>query len=262
MYRAATCIATRSTSSADLTSQPQGRPLLLRPCLAPLSLRREGSPILSVLDVDVQPSVAVEEALLGSLNEVTESVMLADVLKPAKHAAQELLALLDPSVRTEAFNMSMEDLAARLRDLTGSQLVALTSGGDGCTMATESTVFTVASCPLDKVCTRVHLRAPYHGMTTLQRAVHSHAHSGPRMSCTMGCSVCAPPPALPGSWGQASSDCRWSLSLSWFVSCLHCLCRCVWARRSPMQLVRAMLSWVASSQVRPTHLCLPTCSNI
>jgi ribokinase len=110
-----------------------------------------GSPILSVLDVDVQPSVAVEQALLGSLNEVTECVMLADVLKPAKHAAQELLAHLDPSVRTDAFTMSSQDLTARLRDLTGSQLVALTNGAEGCVLATENHLLTVAPFQLDRV---------------------------------------------------------------------------------------------------------------
>jgi sugar/nucleoside kinase (ribokinase family) len=116
-----------------------------------LRAAKAGTPILSVLDVDVQPSVAVEQALLGSLNEVTECVMLADVLKPAKHAAQELLAHLDPSVRTAAFDMSSQDLTARLRDLTGSQLVALTNGAEGCVLATEDTLLVVPPFQLDRV---------------------------------------------------------------------------------------------------------------
>jgi len=116
-----------------------------------LRAAKEGTPILTVLDVDVQPSVAVEEALLGTLAELTECVMMADVLKPAKHAAQELLAHLDPSLRTDAYDMTSEDLTARLRDLTNSKLVALTSGSEGCVMATESELLTVPPFQIDAV---------------------------------------------------------------------------------------------------------------
>jgi hypothetical protein len=70
--------------------------------------------VFSVLDVDVSPSVAVEEAGLGSYgvlpifipmpyhvtrpillttDELLEAVRLADVVKPAKHAADQLLAM-------------------------------------------------------------------------------------------------------------------------------------------------------------------------
>ena len=116
-----------------------------------LRAAKEGTPILTVLDVDVQPSVAVEEALLGTLDELTECVMMADVLKPAKHAAQELLAHLDPSLREDAYNMTSEDLALRLREVTGSKLVALTSGSEGCVMATETELLTVPPFHLDAV---------------------------------------------------------------------------------------------------------------
>ena len=55
--------------------------------------------IPSVLDVDVQPSVAVEQAQLGSMEELIKVVRSVDVLKPAKHAALELLTLLDSNLR-------------------------------------------------------------------------------------------------------------------------------------------------------------------
>ena len=55
--------------------------------------------IPSVLDVDVQPSVAVEQAKLGSMEELIKVVRSADVLKPAKHAALELLTVLDSNLR-------------------------------------------------------------------------------------------------------------------------------------------------------------------
>lgn len=109
------------------------------------------SGVLSVLDVDVQPSVAIAEAELGSLAELQECVLNADVLKPAKHAAVELIACLDPSVRTSVEGMNNLELAARLRDLTGAKLVALTSGKEGCSLATDDNEISVPSCAIASV---------------------------------------------------------------------------------------------------------------
>ena len=53
---------------------------------------------LSVLDVDVAPNVAVNEARLGSVDELRACIAAATVLKPAKHAAQDLVAMLDPQL--------------------------------------------------------------------------------------------------------------------------------------------------------------------
>lgn len=69
--------------------------------------------------------------------------MQADVLKPAKHAAEELLAVLDSSLAGKVADMDAIELASRLRELSGSKLVALTSGSQGCTFATETLQITV-----------------------------------------------------------------------------------------------------------------------
>ena len=59
-----------------------------------LSLSDRRAKVLSILDLDVPPSVAVNEACLGSLQEVIECVKNADVLKPANEAAQELVQVM------------------------------------------------------------------------------------------------------------------------------------------------------------------------
>ena len=50
--------------------------------------------VLSVLDLDVPPSVAVGEAGLGTMEEVVDCVKNADILKPAHEAAEELLQVM------------------------------------------------------------------------------------------------------------------------------------------------------------------------
>ena len=49
---------------------------------------------LTVLDVDVSPSVCVLEARLGSEADFVRCVKLARVVKPTRHAAFEMLELL------------------------------------------------------------------------------------------------------------------------------------------------------------------------
>lgn len=50
--------------------------------------------VLSILDLDVPPTVAVEEARLGNMQELIDCVKSADVLKPAHDAATELLQVM------------------------------------------------------------------------------------------------------------------------------------------------------------------------
>ena len=50
--------------------------------------------VLSVLDLDIPPSAAVNEACLGSMEEVVNCVKNADILKPAYEAAEELLQVM------------------------------------------------------------------------------------------------------------------------------------------------------------------------
>eukprot|EP00041_Stephanoeca_diplocostata_P017437 m.351297 g.351297 ORF g.351297 m.351297 type:complete len:596 (-) comp20697_c0_seq1:137-1924(-) len=103
-----------------------------------LGAARDAGGVVSVLDVDISPSVAVDEARLGSMDDVISCVKQATVLKPAMHAAVELMQVLDPTLTSTLPSMSAADLAARLRDATECELVALTDGGSGCALATES----------------------------------------------------------------------------------------------------------------------------
>eukprot|EP00052_Salpingoeca_macrocollata_P009745 m.76601 g.76601 ORF g.76601 m.76601 type:complete len:127 (+) comp17237_c0_seq2:251-631(+) len=68
------------------------------------------------------------------MEELLQCVLEADVLKPAKHAAQDVVAALGAS---RAYKHA-GDLAQQLRELSGARLVALTGGSEGCTLATEN----------------------------------------------------------------------------------------------------------------------------
>jgi sugar/nucleoside kinase (ribokinase family) len=105
--------------------------------------------VLSILDVDVSPSVAVNEARLGSHEELLKCVFAANILKPAKHAAEELLLKLDPATKVD-LNSAVE-LAVALRAQCDSQLVALTNGASNCTLAINGHVITLPSCPITTV---------------------------------------------------------------------------------------------------------------
>lgn len=93
--------------------------------------------LLTMLDVDVPPSVAVSEAGLGSLEQVTRVVRASDVVKPTLVAALELLQLLDPKGPKATGEEPLPEIAQRLQRLLGCQLVALTDGGRGAGMATK-----------------------------------------------------------------------------------------------------------------------------
>lgn len=81
----------------------------------------------TVLDVDVPPDLAVETAGLGSAEEFEEAVSLADVVKPAKAAAEQMTAAGSTEVRAEA-------LFAKYRP----RLVAITDGAHGCVLTDGS----------------------------------------------------------------------------------------------------------------------------
>jgi ribokinase len=82
---------------------------------------------LSMLDVDVPPSVAVGEAGLGSMDEVHGVLERADVLKPTLSAAVELLAA-EHGV-TDATPLA--EVAAAMAARYGSKLVVVTDGSRG-----------------------------------------------------------------------------------------------------------------------------------
>lgn len=79
--------------------------------------------IPTVLDVDVPPDFAIRMARLGTAEEFDEAVSLADVVKPAKAAAEQM-------VKGE----TSEDKANALYSRYGSKLVAITDGERGCVL--------------------------------------------------------------------------------------------------------------------------------
>jgi sugar/nucleoside kinase (ribokinase family) len=98
--------------------------------------------ILSILDLDIPPSVAEVEAGLGTVEEVVECVKMADILKPAKAAAEELVTLMSGSAPTES--LSPGDVAQHLVKGCGSKLVAMTNGAEESILANSSHVVCVA----------------------------------------------------------------------------------------------------------------------
>ncbi|XP_062508700.1 uncharacterized protein LOC134184942 isoform X2 [Corticium candelabrum] len=108
--------------------------------------------ITSVLDLDVSPSVAVNQAKLGSMEDLLSCVHTADILKPARHAAEELYVHLQSSSSIEQVrSMSSTELVDRIRQLCKSQMVAMTAGSEGCAISTQQHLVQVPVVPLDTV---------------------------------------------------------------------------------------------------------------
>jgi sugar/nucleoside kinase (ribokinase family) len=89
---------------------------------------------LTMLDVDVSPSVAIGEAALGLMDEIKAAVSSAVVLKPSLEAATELLAafgaplhggLSQPSHVPTVAGEDMAVVAERLRVTFGNQVVSV-----------------------------------------------------------------------------------------------------------------------------------------
>jgi sugar/nucleoside kinase (ribokinase family) len=85
---------------------------------------------LSMLDVDVPPSVAIGEAGLGSMEEFLAVMGACDVLKPTLSAAVEVLG-------RESELMAAQEVAAALGAKFGSKLVCVTDGAAGSGMWIE-----------------------------------------------------------------------------------------------------------------------------
>jgi len=107
-----------------------------------------GAKTLSMLDVDVPPSVAAGDARLGSLEEVLACVRGCDVLKPTLDAAPELLALaatdgkscdpVEAEIDIEGIlTQDLENVAATLLRTFAPRMVAVTDGKRGCGLAVE-----------------------------------------------------------------------------------------------------------------------------
>eukprot|EP01006_Ploeotia_vitrea_P011990 TRINITY_DN31882_c0_g1_i1.p1 TRINITY_DN31882_c0_g1~~TRINITY_DN31882_c0_g1_i1.p1 ORF type:complete len:541 (+),score=64.57 TRINITY_DN31882_c0_g1_i1:127-1623(+) len=114
----------------------------------------KGANVLRVLDLDVSPTVATTEAGLGDLNSVKMCVSDVEVLKPARHAAEELLLLWEtnePFTKEEVEAMPTKELASRLQALTGAKLVAITSGSEGSSLAMEGISLSVPAQSIGKM---------------------------------------------------------------------------------------------------------------
>lgn len=109
--------------------------------LALLKAAREAQ-VLSVLDLDVTPSACIDQAELGTFEELLECVNMCDVLKPAKAAAVELLKKTDSSFSDNG--TSIELVAARMKKLFDAKLVAITDGSRPSVLADKDHVVPVA----------------------------------------------------------------------------------------------------------------------
>ncbi len=93
--------------------------LPLETVIAVLRIAREAG-ILTVLDVDVPPDFAIDVAGLGSVDDFDTALHLADIVKPAKAAAQQMVEADSSEARAEA-----------IFERYGARLVAVTEGAQG-----------------------------------------------------------------------------------------------------------------------------------
>ena len=94
--------------------------LQLEAVIAVLEIARDAG-IPTVLDVDVPPDFALHIAQLGTAEQFDQAVRLADIVKPSKAAAEQMVEASSP-----------EDRATKLFAKYGGSLVAITDGERGC----------------------------------------------------------------------------------------------------------------------------------
>ena len=109
----ADCIRSAAMVTTEISQLP------LDAVIAVLRIAR-GAGVPTVLDVDVPPDFAIEVAGLGSDEDFEEALRLADVVKPAKAAALQMV---------EAG--SSEERAEGILERYGARLVAITEGARG-----------------------------------------------------------------------------------------------------------------------------------
>ena len=105
----------------------------LEAVIAVLKIAREAG-IPTVLDVDVPPDFAIDVAKLGSAEAFDEAVSLADVVKPAKAAAEQMVEGDSPEAKAEALFSKYQ-----------SQLVAITDGEQGCVLTDGTQTYRIAA---------------------------------------------------------------------------------------------------------------------
>ena len=109
----ADCIRSAAMVTTEISQLP------LDAVIAVLRIAREAG-VPTVLDVDVPPDFAIDVAGLGSDEDFEEALRLADVVKPAKAAALQMV---------EAG--SSEERAEGILERYGARLVAITEGAQG-----------------------------------------------------------------------------------------------------------------------------------
>jgi sugar/nucleoside kinase (ribokinase family) len=123
----------------------QGRMLHAEACLLPLApvlraleIAREAG-VKVVFDLDVPPSSFVHEMGLGTMDQISRALELADVLIPCKAAAAELL--------------ESEDIVGNARRLLelGPRTVAITLGDRGCVVLDRDQFHIVPAFPVEAV---------------------------------------------------------------------------------------------------------------
>ncbi len=109
----ADCIRSAAMVTTEISQLP------LDAVIAVLRIAR-GAGVPTVLDVDVPPDFAIDVAGLGSAGDFEEALSLADVVKPAKAAALQIIAA-----------GSSEERAEGIFNRYGARLVAITEGAQG-----------------------------------------------------------------------------------------------------------------------------------
>ena len=110
--------------------------LKLSPVVEGLKIAKSAG-VTTVLDLDVVPSHFIEEAQLGTWEELYTALEITDVLVPCKAAAVELL-------KTEDIDNNIGELMDY-----GPGMVAVTLGGRGCIIADRSESIKLPGYPVD-----------------------------------------------------------------------------------------------------------------
>ena len=110
--------------------------LPLESVIAVLEIARDAG-IPTVLDVDVPPDFALHIAKLGTAEQFDQAVRLADIVKPSKAAAEQMVEASSP-----------EDRAEKLFAKYGGSLIAITDGERGCVVTDGQQIIRMPARPI------------------------------------------------------------------------------------------------------------------
>ena len=127
----ADCIRSAAMVTTEISQLP------LDAVIAVLRIAR-GAGVPTVLDVDVPPDFAIEVAGLGSEEDFEEALRLADVVKPAKAAALQMVEAGSSEERAEGIFIRF-----------GARLVAITEGAQGSVVTDGKQTIRTPANPVD-----------------------------------------------------------------------------------------------------------------